>query len=230
MKKFFISVSILAITGMILVSAQKNFQQTENISDSITNDKIISTAISSPKSDSLLLLVNNTNAIPGDYSFELTMLSNGIYINSMIYMDLQEMFDVMRSEGIYPVVGEGYRTEQQQCDMMQMYINDYISQGFSQQEAVELAKNYVAEPRHSEHETGLAVDINADDKNGSSNDEVYSWLSENAYKYGFILRYPQGKENITGINYEPWHYRYVGKKHAEKIFDEQLTLEEYLSS
>ena len=92
MKKFFISVSILAITGMILVSAQKNFQQTENISDSITNDKIISTAISSPKSDSLLLLVNNTNAIPGDYSFELTMLSNGIYINSMIYMDLQEMF------------------------------------------------------------------------------------------------------------------------------------------
>ena len=80
----------------------------------------------------------------------------------------------------------------------------------------------------SEHQLGLAVDINGDELH-SSNDEVYSWLAENAYKYGFILRYPEGKSDITGIEYEPWHYRYVGKEAAAEIFSRSICLEEYLT-
>ena len=90
-----------------------------------------------------------------------------------------------------------------------------------------MAEQWVAIPGTSEHELGLAVDINAD-KERSSNEEVYNWLAENAWRYGLILRYPQGKEGITGIDYEPWHYRYVGKEVAKQIYEEGITLEEYV--
>ncbi len=89
-----------------------------------------------------------------------------------------------------------------------------------------LAEKWLAIPGTSEHQLGIAVDINAD-KEKSSNEEVYEWLAENAYKYGFILRYPQSKEDITGTAYEPWHYRYVGEEAAEEIFNRQICLEEY---
>jgi len=90
-----------------------------------------------------------------------------------------------------------------------------------------MAGQWVAIPGTCEHELGLAVDINAD-KEQSSNEEVYNWLAENAWRYGFILRYPKGKEDITGIDYEPWHYRYVGKEVAKEIYEEGITLEEYV--
>ena len=174
-----------------------------------------------------LILVNNDCSIPKDYQTALLQLSNGIYIDSRIYPDLQQMFDDARSEGIYPIVREGYRTHEEQQTIMDDKINSFILQGYSKREAEKLAKEWVAEPGTSEHELGLAVDINAD-KSRSSNDEVYNWLAENAYQYGFILRYPQGKEDITGIDYEPWHYRYVGKESALEIYTQQITLEEYL--
>ena len=84
-----------------------------------------------------------------------------------------------------------------------------------------------AKAGYSEHQTGLALDINMDNINFLDTDE-YKWLVNNAYKYGFILRYPKGKESITGYKFEPWHYRYVGKKHAKIIHNNDLTLEEYL--
>lgn len=173
-----------------------------------------------------LILVNNDHPIPKDYQVELTQLSNGIYVDSRIYSDLQQMFDDARTEGIYPIVGEGYRTHEEQQQMMQNRIDSYIAEGYSQNEAENLAQNWVAKPGNSEHELGLALDINAD-SSYSSDYDVYSWLAENAYKYGFILRYPQDKEYITGIDYEPWHYRYVGKEAALEIFNKNITLEEY---
>lgn len=112
--------------------------------------------------------------------------------------------------------------------MIQDKIDAYISEGYSKKEAKKLAEEYVATPGTSEHELGLAVDINADENSSSSDEDVYNFLAENSYKYGFILRYPPDKEDITGINYEPWHYRYVGKEAALIIFNEQITLEEYL--
>ena len=90
-----------------------------------------------------------------------------------------------------------------------------------------MAEKYVAIPGTSEHQLGLSVDINADQTKCSS-EKVYSWLDNNAYKYGFIKRYPSSKFYITGINNEPWHYRYVGKEAAATIKNQNLCLEEYL--
>ena len=149
-----------------------------------------------------LILVNNEHSVPKNYSPPLTQLSNGIYIDSRIYPDLQKMFDDARSDGVYPVVSEGYRTRKQQKQMMTDKINSFINEGYSEKEAEKLAEKLVAKAGKSEHELGLALDINAD-PSCSSDEEVYGWLAENAFKYGFILRYPPDRENITGIDYEP---------------------------
>lgn len=174
-----------------------------------------------------LILVNDNNALPKNYEPELTTLSNGVQVDIRIYPDLQSMFDEMRAEGVYPIVGEGYRSEKQQKDMMQEKIDAYIADGYSKKEARKEAEKWVAKPNYSEHQLGLALDINAD-KSKCDNDTVYQWLAKNAYLYGFILRYPEDKVDITGIDYEPWHYRYVGKEAAQEILSKGVCLEEYL--
>ena len=173
-----------------------------------------------------LIIVNRWNELPEDYSVELTELSNGQKVDSRIYPYLQEMFDAARAEGVYPVVREGYRTEEEQKEILDDKIQTYINQGYSQSRAERTAKEWVALPGTSEHQLGIAVDINAD-KSKCSNEDVYAWLAENAYKYGFILRYPLGKQEITGTSYEPWHYRYVGEEAALEIYEQGKCLEEY---
>ncbi|MDE5599079.1 MAG: M15 family metallopeptidase [Lachnospiraceae bacterium] len=173
-----------------------------------------------------LIVVNRWNEIPEDFSISLTELSNGQKVDSRIYPYLQEMFDEMRADGIYPIVREGYRTAEEQEEIFNEKVQVYMNEGYFRARAERLAKEWVALPGTSEHQLGIAVDINAD-KAHSANDEVYEWLAENAYKYGFILRYPQGKEEITGTEYEPWHYRYVGVETAEEIFNNRICLEEY---
>ena len=173
-----------------------------------------------------LRLVNSSHPVPEGLEIPLTQLSNGVEVDSRMYPHLQEMFDDMRSQGIYPFVREGYRTPEYQRTMMQERINEYLAQGYSEEGAQAMARDYVAEPGTSEHELGLAVDINAAD--GTDAWTVYSWLAAHAQEYGFILRYPEGKTDITGIAYEPWHYRYVGVDAAEQIMSQGLTLEEYL--
>ncbi len=171
----------------------------------------------------ILILVNKDNPVPAGYQTELTTLSNGIMVDSRAYPDLQEMFDTMRAEGIYPVVVEGYRTYEYQQEVMQNRINGYIAEGYSEEDAKAEAEKWVAVPGTSEHELGLAIDIG-----GASPWDVYNWLAENAYKFGFILRYPEGRESVTGIDYEPWHYRFVGREAAEEIYKSGLCLEEYV--
>lgn len=212
----FILIAVLVFTGVKLFK-----------SGSDITDKTVRTA-EIPAEDWRLILVNGNNAVPENYSPELMQLSNGIYIDSRIYPDLQQMFDDARNEGIYPVVSEGYRTYEQQKNMMKDKTDSFIYEGYSEEEAEKLAANWVAEAGKSEHELGLALDINAD-TSFCTDEEVYEWLAENACKYCFILRYPSGSESITGIDYEPWHYRYVGIENAEKICNQNITLEEYLS-
>ena len=101
-------------------------------------------------------------------------------------------------------------------------INEYRSQGYGESEARALAEDWVALPGTSEHELGLAADIN-----GASYD-LYIWLQQNSWRYGFIQRYPEDKTDITGISHEPWHYRYVGMDAAKEIYESGLCLEEYL--
>lgn len=173
-----------------------------------------------------LIVVNRWNELPEDYEVQLTELSNGQMVDSRIYPYLQEMFDAARTEDVYPVVREGYRTAEEQQEILDDKIQSYINQGYSQVKAERTAKEWVALPGTSEHQLGIAVDINAD-KSKCSNEDVYGWLAENAYKYGFVLRYPPGKQKITGTSYEPWHYRYVGEEAAKEIYERGICLEEY---
>jgi D-alanyl-D-alanine carboxypeptidase len=137
------------------------------------------------------------------------------------------MFDAAREAGVYPVVASGYRTTEDQERIMSEYIQDYLDQGYSQEDAQTEAEKWVAIPGTSEHQLGLGVDINADGVN-SAGYEVYDWLEAHCWEYGFILRYPEDKTDITGISNEPWHFRYVGQEAAEYIMANGLCLEEYL--
>lgn len=176
-----------------------------------------------------LILVNKNYYVPDDYNVELTELSNGKKVDSRIYPALQQMFDDARATGLHLFVREAYRTREEQQQILDDKISEYETEGYSSKKAKQLAKEYVALPGTSEHELGLSVDINAD-TNYCSSDAVYNWLNDNAYRYGFIKRYPADKTNITGINNEPWHYRYVGTKAAKIMKKENLCLEEYLNS
>jgi D-alanyl-D-alanine carboxypeptidase len=174
-----------------------------------------------------LILVNCNHYIPDNYQVELTQLSNGKKVDSRIYPELQQMFNDARSEGLSLFVREGYRTTEDQQRIMDDKIKEYENQEYSKKEAKKMAEEYVAIPGTSEHQLGLSVDINADTTKCSS-DKVYQWLDENAYKYGFVKRYPSDKTDITGISNEPWHYRYVGKDAAKTMKEKNLCLEEYL--
>ena len=176
-----------------------------------------------------LILVNRNSYIPDDYKVELTELSNGEKVDSRIYPELQEMFNDARALGYGLFVREGYRTQEEQQQLLDEKIEAYENEGKSKSEAKKLAEQWVAIPGTSEHQLGIAVDINADTTKSSS-DDVYSWLAENAHKYGFIKRYPSDKTDITGVINEPWHYRYVGKEAALEIYSQGMCLEEYIDT
>lgn len=177
--------------------------------------------------DNLLLLVNRDNPLPEGYEVELTELSNGQSVATVIYPDLQAMFNDARAQGVNPIVASGYRTPEKQQSLMDEKIASLKEEGLSEEDAAVEAAAWVNPVGYSEHQTGLAVDINADGIQ-SAGYEVYDWLAQNAWQYGFILRYPEDKTEVTGTEYEPWHYRYVGRELAEEIYNSGLCLEEYL--
>ncbi len=176
-----------------------------------------------------LILVNSEYRIPDGYEITFKKLSNGEKIDERIYPDLQRMFDDARSRGLGLFVREGYRSNSKQQSLLNDKINAYKNDGYTREDAEKEAKKWVAVPGTSEHQLGIAVDINAD-TDISEKDNVYAWLEDNAHRYGFILRYPADKADITGINYEPWHFRYVGKDAAREIYEKGICLEEYLEN
>ena len=172
-----------------------------------------------------LILINKTNEMTDSLLPDLVTTENGEKIAQNVYFHLEELFRAAEEAGFSPELTSGCRSRNQQEDIFDDRINEYRELGYSKKEATSLTNNYAARPGYSEHETGLAADINSAD--GDSR-KLYEWLKDNAYRYGFILRYPKGKEDITGIEYEPWHYRYVGTEAAEYIYHNDMTLEEYL--
>ena len=180
---------------------------------------IDSTSKTNPKAevDWSLTLVNRWNPIQTFDTIEVLELSNGQRVDKRIYPYLQKMFDAARHNGVYPIVVSGYRTEQEQEDLYNAKIADYQSEGLSAADAKREAEKWVAIPGTSEHQLGLAVDINADGVR-SKGPEVYDWLEANAHLYGFLYRYPKNKIDLTGVANEPWHYRFVGVKAATEIY------------
>lgn len=179
------------------------------------------------EADWRMTLVNKWNPLPENMEIETVELSNGERVDVRIYDMLQRMFDDARADGVYPIVASGYRTQQEQEEIYNSRIAEYQAEGMSYEEAKKETENWVAVPGTSEHQLGMAVDINADGIH-SAGYEVYEWLEQNAHRYGFICRYPMDKTDITGVSNEPWHYRYVGEEAAEEIMRQGVCLEEYL--
>lgn len=184
--------------------------------------------------DWALLLVNWENPLEPDFAVpELTQLKNGHAIDSRAYPALQAMMDAARAEGLQPLICSSYRTWDKQAELFEAKTRSYLDQGFAQTEAEEKAAAWVARPGTSEHQAGLAVDI-VDVSyqlldEGQEDTPVQQWLMAHCAEYGFILRYPTEKSALTGVSYEPWHYRYVGLEAAQAIMDRGLCLEEYLA-
>lgn len=185
-------------------------------------------AMKFPNKNWNLILVNKDNLVPDGYNFDKKEIYNGIYIDERIYPELQEMLNKMEEDGLYPEVTSGYRSRETQTKLFEDKVSELIAEGNTQEQAEKEASRSIALPGTSEHEIGLAVDISEKNVDWTT-ENFYKWLENNSYKYGFILRYPYGKTDITHIKYEPWHFRFVGKEDAQKIFERELTLEEYLS-
>ena len=172
--------------------------------------------------DELLTLVNPWNPLPEDWEVDLVTLSDGRQIDSRCYDALQEMMDACREAGYEPLICSAYRTQETQQSLYDNKVQRLISSGMSEDEAKAEAAKAVAIPGTSEHQLGLAVDLvdaNMQDlTSAQESTETQKWLMANSWRYGFIHRYPNGKTDITGIIYEPWHYRYVGKDAAQEIF------------
>lgn len=179
-----------------------------------------------------LLLVNKWHYLPEDYSMEPVTLPNGQMIGSDCYEPLMQMLEDCAQAGGSPIVCSGYRPHETQVYLYDEQINRWLYAGYGQEESEDLAATAVAIPGTSEHELGLAADIYSTENMSLDESQVYTftqqWLMENCWRYGFILRYPKDKTEITGIIFEPWHYRYVGKEHARKIQEAGICLEEYL--
>ena len=175
-----------------------------------------------------LILVNGTHAVPDLGDLEGVELRNSQMVDRRMYPYLQMMFDDCRAAGGSIRVNTSFRTLGDQERMVQSKFDKYKNMGHSDEEAWELAYAVAAKPGYSEHHTGLAVDIVSDNLEVCTNDNLWAWLAEHCADYGFILRYPEDKTHITGITYEPWHFRYVGLKAAKIIMTEGLSLEEYL--
>lgn len=178
--------------------------------------------IAEEKSQWYLVLVNNQNAMPDDFDIETSEVEDGYVIDARVKDALQEMLADCREAGYSPRLISTFRTRE-----TQQYLYDHTAN-----------KADTAVPGHSEHECGLAADIIDADSLGWADPLIaeqedmpaQKWLMEHCQDYGFILRYPSDKEDITEIIYEPWHYRYVGKEHAAVIMENGLCLEEYLEN
>ena len=183
-----------------------------------------------------LLLVNAQNPLPEHYTAALRLkrLANGLQVDERIYDDLNAMLTDCWKAGLHPVVCSAYRPHATQVRLHNNKIARLRWAGYSYEAAVKEAGRWVAVPGTSEHETGMALDIVSysyqllDEK--QENTVEQKWFMEHCWEYGFILRYPKDKTEVTGIGYEPWHYRYVGRETAARIKESGLCLEEYIAS
>ncbi len=180
-----------------------------------------------------LTLVNPDHPLPEDFEApELTELINDQSFDTRAYPYLQEMMDAVRAEGFRPLICSSFRTWEDQTWLFDRKVKSCIELGMAPSQAQTEAAIWVAKPGTSEHQLGLAVDIVSmqyqvlDDAQADT--PLQQWLMAHCWEYGFILRYPEDKTDITQIGFEPWHYRYVGKEAAKAITEAGICLEEYL--
>lgn len=177
-------------------------------------------------SDPLLVLVNGDTPLPEGWLVTPRMVHDE-QVDLRMYDDLMAMFDAAAREEVWFWVASGYRSVEEQEAVLDRAVQENLDQGMEPRQAREEALRTIAEPGHSEHHTGLAVDLN-DVSDGFEETEAYRWLQEHGAEYGFIQRYRADKAAVTGIDNESWHYRYVGWEHARAMEELDMCLEEYV--
>ncbi len=184
------------------------------------------------KNDWRLLLINKQHPVPDDYRFELGIIKGAMRCDSRIIDDLVQMLQGAKEDGINLVICSPYRDMNRQTMLFGRKIQAYMAKGYSYMEAYKTTAHAVTVPGASEHQIGLALDIICDTyaalNEGFGDTEAGKWLNEHSAEYGFTLRYPKGKEYITGIEYEPWHFRYVGREAATVMKEKDICLEEFV--
>ena len=178
-----------------------------------------------------LALVNNQYAMPADYEVRTAPAVPGsdVLLEERVAEKYTEMFNAAAQEGIYLTPCSGYRSYERQANNYARKTQLYLDEGYSEAEAKAKAAMIIMPPGCSEHNLGLAMDIIATDDDFYTKPE-YAWLCAHAADYGFILRYPKEKQSITKVEYEPWHWRYVGVEFAKAINASNMCLEEYLAA
>ena len=175
-----------------------------------------------------LRLANFENILPEDFEVEVANIDETRQFDARAIKYLNQMVNDMRKDGISNIwVQSAYRSVERQKELYDNSVKKYLAQGKTQEQAEKLTDEYINKPGSSDHNLGLAVDFNYVD-NKFEDLKGFKWLQENAENYGFILRYPKDKEEITKISYESWHWRYVGEEHAKEMNKLNMCLEEYI--
>lgn len=254
-KKFITGISIIIITliviillaimlvkGIIYLFTNKQEIKKEASQNQIskqeekTNTVIVSTSVE-PQNDTVnnevlnqwnLKLVNNENSVDRNYVPELAEIADGVKFDKRAISYLKEMINEMYKDNITGIwVQSAYRSYDKQEELFNRQVEKNKNNGKDKEEAERLAQTVVQRPEMSEHNLGLAADFNTV-TNEFENTKAFKWLQKNADEYGFILRYPKDKQDITKIIYESWHWRYVGKEHAKVMKEKGYCLEEYI--
>lgn len=208
-----------------ILENQENYRANDTLTEEFLEDYEFDV------SDWRLVLINKQHPIPEDYSFKLGNIKDGMMCDERIINDLLAMMQAARDDGINLMIRSPYRTDNRQETNFNKRIRLYMGQGYSYMEAYKLTSQVITVPGASEHQVGLALDIVCDTYDslteGFGDTDAGQWLAEHSCEYGFTLRYPQSKEYITSIKYEPWHFRYVGREAATIMHDEGICLEEF---
>ena len=225
-----IALIILTIITLICVAIPKKSAVPQQQSAPVTTTQ---KEVRIDPNDDLLILVNYNNPIPDDYKPDLVQTQ---YFNQKIdkraAQPLKQMVEDCLKAGHESLPCSGYRSKEEQVQILEEKVQEYQNIGYSRADAEKEARKWITEPGKSEHHTGLAMDIIdmdyqiLDEKQEKT--ATQQWLMKHCWEYGFILRYPADKKDITHIDSESWHYRYVGKEHAKRMHDSGLCLEDYV--
>lgn len=211
-------------------SSQKEEEQEQSSQE--TKQQQLAEEFAKEKEEYYLLLANAENPLPQDWSIQTEEVQNGYEMDKRAAPAMREMIQAAKEDGVELMLCSAYRSIEKQQQLFDRSQQAYMAQGMSEEEAYAKTATETAIPGTSEHQTGLAADIVTPTYQmldaGFADTPAGQWLSEHATEYGFVLRYPQDKQEVTGIIYESWHYRFVGKTHAKLMKESGLCLEEYL--
>ena len=224
-----------SVSDTLSSKAETKAESAESLSALIASPGIGQAVLTDTDCDWRLILVNPSHRLPDDFSVETAALpaDPDVRFDARAVGNLEKLVDACEQAGHSIIIRGAFRTLDQQQELFDNKTQKYLKQGLSQEEAEEKAATVVAYPGTSEHELGLAVDIvsadNLDLNTKQEDTPTQKWLMAHSWEYGFVLRYPPEKKALTGIIYEPWHYRYIGRTVAEVMKKEDLCFEEFLS-